>query len=102
MEIVFICAAFLTLLLLRALDAALLSHRRRKWNRVEGRVLSMQYVACGENLYPTAVVRCVSDSDHLTQKNVRLPGVDFDGVKVGDVLMLLLNPRDPGCSVVDR
>lgn len=33
MEIVFICAAFLALLLLRVGDAALLGHRRRNWHR---------------------------------------------------------------------
>lgn len=79
MEIVFICAAFLALLLLRVGDAALLGHRRRNWHRVQGRVLTMRYVAYGENVYPTAVVCCLSDSGRTVQKNVGLPGVDFDG-----------------------
>lgn len=62
----------------------------------------MRYVAYGENVYPTAVVCCLSDSGHTVQKNVGLPGVDFDGVEAGSVLKLLLNPRDPGCCFVDR
>ncbi len=47
MEIVFICAAFLALLLLRVGDAALL-RRRRNWHRVQGRVLT---IACIRGIF---------------------------------------------------
>ena len=95
MEILLIGVAITALLLFRCVDAALVNYRRQNWRHVEGRVLATRYVACGENVYPTALVSYLLAGGDSIEKLVQLAGVDLGGIEAGSSLRLLLHPRDP-------